>query len=417
MSNFRKTIILILAALVLISAFTSCQREDDGITTLTVALWHYTTQDEFRNTLNAWTAQNPHIRFDIIDALTANFAEIITTQLAGGRVIDVLFMVNAPFLAQMVAAGQLVDLTDRVARMESAPFMSSSLDIVRTADNRYFSVPWRQDFWPLFYNKDIFAAAGEPLPENLTWEQYRDLAIRLSHGTGAGRVYGSHMHTWNSIVHSMSAAQLGENMITDDFSFLRHMYEVRLAMQDAGAMMPFGTIMAANVGYRPRFELENAAMIVMGSWYIGELAERATFNWGMAPIPQMPGATEIRTMGNSTSVGISANSRNVEEAWRFIEFATGEAGALILAELGIPSAFSNDRVMDTFLSMPGMPTDELSRRAFNPDVVMAEWPVHPLSGVIDNILNQEHQLIMVGESSIDEGLRRMGERAGVEIRR
>jgi hypothetical protein len=42
--------------------------------------------------------------------------------------------------------------------------------------------------------------------------------------------------------------------------------------------------------------------------------------------------------------------------------------------------------------------------------------MHPLSGEINNILNQEHQLIMVGESTIDAGIRRMGERAGREIR-
>jgi len=414
----KKMLITMLAVFVLISSFTGCRRDaaEDGVTTLTVALWHYTTQPEFSRTLNAWTAQNPHIRFDIIDALTINYPEIITTQLAGGRAIDILYVLNVPFFAQLIAANQLVDLTPRVAGMPSARYMASALEMVRSG-GRYFAIPWRQDFWPLFYNKDIFAAAGEPLPENLTWDQYRDLAIRLAHGTGADRVYGSHLHLWNSITQAMSAVQLQENLITDDFSFLRYMYEIRLAMQDAGAMMPLGTIIAANVGYRPRFELGNAAMIVMGSWYIGELAERATFNWGIAPVPQMPGSTEVRTMGNVTPVGISVHSRNVEEAWRFIEWSTGEAGAIILAEQGIPSAFTNARVMDTFLGLPGMPTDPLSRRAFNPDSVSTEWPMHPLSGIIDSILNEEHQLIMVGENTIEEGLRRMGERAGVEIRR
>jgi len=214
----------------------------------------------------------------------------------------------------------------------------------------------------------------------------------------------------------MSANQLRENLITDDFGFLRYMYGIRTALQNAGAMMDYGTIVAGNVGYRPRFENQNAAMMVMGSWYIGELASRAGFNWGMAPVPQMPGFTEIRTMGNVTPVGIPVRARNVEEAWRFIEWSTGEAGALILAEAGIPSAFKNDRVMNTFFNLPGMPTDALSRRAFNPDSVMTEWPMHPLSGTIDSILNQEHQLILVGESTIEAGIRRMGERAAREIR-
>ena len=388
-----------------------------GTTELTIALWHYTTQPEFRNTLDAYTRLNPHISFDIIDTLTANYPEVITTQLAGGRAIDVLYVINVPLHSQLIQSRQLVDLTARVNTLSSASGMRSALDAVRADDGRYYAIPWRQDFWPLFYNRDLFDQAGVPYPENLTWDQYRDLAIRLTRGTGANKVFGSHMHTWNSITHSLSAAQLQENLITDNFGFLRYMYGIRTAMQNAGAIMDYGTIVAGNVGYRPRFEEQYAAMLVMGSWYLGELAERADFNWGIAPVPQMPGATEVRTMGNVTPVGISTRARNPEEAWRFIEWSTGEAGAMILAEVGIPSAFKNDRVTNTFFNLPGMPTDAVSRRAFNPDSVSPEWPMSPLSGVIDSILNQEHQLIMVGESTVEEGLRRMGERAGAEIRR
>ena len=390
------------------------QRAQGGANELTIALWHYTTQPEFANTLDAYQRLNPNISFDIMDLLTAGYEEQIITQLAGGRSIDVLYLVNPVLHYQLINSRQLTDITDRVSRMGSADGMRSALEAVRV-EGRYYAVPWRQDFWPLYYNRDLFDAAGVPYPENLTWDQYRDLAIRLTRGSGATKVYGSHMHTWNSITQSMSAVQLRANQISNDFSFLRYMYQIRTAMQNAGAIMDYPTIVAANVGYRPRFEEQLAAMMVMGSWYLGELADRATFNWGIAPVPQMPGATEIRTMGNVTPVAIPSSARNVEEAWRFIEWSTGEAGAMILAEVGIPSAFKNDRVTSTFFNLPGMPTDALSRRAFNPDSVSPEWPMHPLTGVIDSILNQEHQLIMAGESSIDDGIRRMNERVSREL--
>jgi len=382
---------------------------------LTVALFNFTTQPEFENTLNAWTAMNPHVTFDIIDTTSANFPEVLTTQLAGGRAIDLMYIVNLPLHATLAEAGQLMDLTDFVNGLGRNTEFGAALDMIRTPDNRFFSVPWRQDFWPLFYNKDIFEAAGEPLPYNLTWDEYRDLAIRLTSGEGIDKVYGSHLHTWNSIVQAMAGAQLDEFMIQDDYGWLEYIYQIRMDMQDAGAIMDLGTIIAGSVGYRPRFEMENAAMIVMGSWYIGELAERAEFNWGIAPVPQMPGATEIRTMGGVTPIAIGANANHPEEALRFLEWVSGEGGALVLAEVGIPSAFMNDAVMDRFFSMPGMPTDDLSRRAFNPDFVRAEFPQHPLSGIVDSILLEEHQLIFVGDHSIEEGLRRMGERVGREL--
>ena len=418
----KRTIGIISIVLIIACGFSflSCsprqQATTGGDVELTIALWHYTTQPEFERTLNAYTAQNPRVKFDIIDTLTSNYVEVITTQLAGGRAIDVLYVLNVPFHAQLISSRQLRDITDRVTNMPGAQYMSGSLEGVRAADNRTYAVPWRQDFWPLYYNRDLFDAAGIPYPENLTWDQYRDLAIRLTRGTGATKVYGAHLHTWNSITQCISAIQLQQNLITDDFGFLRYMYGINTALQNAGAILDYGSIIAGNVGYRPRFENQLAAMMVMGSWYIGELADRATFNWCIAPVPQMPGTTGIRTMGNPTPVGIPVGARNEEEAWRFIEFTTGEAGALILAELGIPSAFKNDRVMNTFFNLPGMPTDSLSMRAFSPDYVSTEWPMHPLSGAIDAILNQEHQLILVGEATIDEGIRRMGERAARELR-
>ena len=420
-NNMKKTGILLLSVLILfmtvgnVFAGGGQQRgRQDGTTELTIALWHYTTQPEFANTLDAYIRMNPHVSFDIMDLLTAGYEEQIITQLAGGRSIDVLYVINTVLHYQLINSRQLTDITDRVARLSSADGMRSALDAVQ-AEGRYYAIPWRQDFWPLFYNMDLFDAAGEPYPENLTWDQYRDLAIRLSRGTGASRVYGSHLHTWNSITQCMSAAQLQANLISTDFSFLRYMYQIRTDMQNANAIMDYPTIVAANVGYRPRFEEQLAAMMAMGSWYLGELADRATFRWGIAPVPQMPGAREIRTMGNVTPVAIPTRARNVEEAWRFIEWSTGEAGAMILAEVGIPSAFKNDRVTSTFFNLPGMPTDALSRRAFNPDSVSPEWPMHPLTGPINSILNQEHQLILAGEATIDEGIRRMGERASREF--
>jgi len=383
--------------------------------TLTVALWHYTIQPEFPDTLNAFTARYPHISFDIIDTVNANFEEVLVTQLAGGRAIDLVFILSPGLHSNLVQAGQLTDLTDFVNELNRDGALGTAPDIIRTEDDRFFAVPWRQDFWGLFYNKDIFEAAGEPLPENLTWAEYEALAARLTEGAGLDKQYGSHLHTWNIIVQGIAGAQAGQSLINTDYSFLYDAYTMRLNMINDGTIMDFGVIMAANVGYRPRFEDGNAAMIPMGSWYLGELAERATFNWGLAPMPQLPGATGTTTLGNVTPIGIPTSAAHPAEAMKFIEFATGEEGALILANVGIPSAFSSPAVTETFFAMPGMPLDELSMRAFNPDVVVREWPIHPLSGIASAILGEEHQLILIGDNSVADGIRRMEERVAAEI--
>jgi len=78
----KRTIVIVGIILALSVLFVGCGRQQGttsqpgGPTELTIALWHYTTQPEFENTLNAYTSRNPNITFDIIDTLTSNYVEV-----------------------------------------------------------------------------------------------------------------------------------------------------------------------------------------------------------------------------------------------------------------------------------------------------------------------------------------------------
>ena len=50
------------------------------------------------------------------------------------------------------------------------------------------------------YNKDLFDAAGVAYPSNdMTWDEYYDLAAKMTSGEGSSKVYGTHHHTSGSI--------------------------------------------------------------------------------------------------------------------------------------------------------------------------------------------------------------------------
>jgi hypothetical protein len=70
-----------------------------------------------------------------------------------------------------------------------------------TVSGEVYALPFRSDFWLVFYNKDLFDAAGVPYPSNdLTLDEYDALARRVTRGTGANKTYGAHYHTWRSTV-------------------------------------------------------------------------------------------------------------------------------------------------------------------------------------------------------------------------
>ena len=66
-------------------------------------------------------------------------------------------------------------------------------------NGKTYSLPYRNDWYVLYYNKDLFDAAGVEYPSNdMTWEEYYDLAAKMTSGEGSSKVYGSHNHTWQA---------------------------------------------------------------------------------------------------------------------------------------------------------------------------------------------------------------------------
>ena len=85
----------------------------------------------------------------------------------------------------------------------------------------------------LYFNKDLFDKAGVPYPSaDMTWDEYEELAKKMTSGEGSAKVYGTHNHTWQALV-SNWAVQDGKNtLMSEDYSFLKPYYEQALRMQD-----------------------------------------------------------------------------------------------------------------------------------------------------------------------------------------
>ena len=66
-------------------------------------------------------------------------------------------------------------------------------------------MPYRQDFWVLYYNKNLFDAAGLDYPDHVTWDEYADLAQKLTGTDAAGqKVYGTYHHIWRSVMQAIA---------------------------------------------------------------------------------------------------------------------------------------------------------------------------------------------------------------------
>jgi len=158
----------------------------------------------------------------------------------------------------------------------------------------------------------------------------------------------------------------------------------------------------------------------MGTWYISGILQakkdaKSTVDWGIAPMPQIDDVDQTTTFGGPTAFAVNKASKHKDAAKTFLAFAASLEGAKAISAIGVVPALQSDDVTAAYFALDGMPTDELSKEAFAPDDVALEIAPSDITADVDVILNEEHDLIMVGEKSVDDGIAAMESRVKQDV--
>ncbi len=412
--------VLLIALLSISSAFAGGSRESssDG-TTLTWAVWDYATTPYYDALINAYEAAHPDVDVEVIDLGSADYQTALQIQLSGGGSdFDVVAVKDIPGYNNLVKAGLLVDLSPLAAADGIDTSIYGGIVEQVSVGDSFYELPFRSDFWVLFYNKDLFDAAGVPYPDNdMTFEEYDALARSLTSGSGSSKVYGAHYHTWRSAIQLFGILD-GQHQITDggDYSYLAPYYEMALSQQRDGICQDYATLKTSNIHYTGVFYNESVAMMNMGSWFIASLiaanqsGQSDAQNWGIVKYPHAEGVEPGTTLGTITALAIPAGTEQQDAAWDFVKFVCGVEGAEVLAGTGNFPAVTNDEINNIIASMEGFPQDQNSKDALSVSQLYLEMPLHDKSAEIEVVLNEYHDQIMTENMSIADGLAEMGRR-------
>jgi multiple sugar transport system substrate-binding protein len=388
----------------------------DGKTVVKVALWNYASTPEFKALIDGFEAENTDIDVQPVDILADDYSDKVTTMLAGGDTTDVLTMKNVTDYARYATRGQLLPLTDEAGKLNKDSYSGlTDFDL----EGEYFALPYRQDFWLLYYNKPMLKAAGID-PSKMTWADYAAAAKKLSTGSGAKKVYGTYHHTWRSVVQAIASAQTGGDQLGGDYAFMKDQYTLALDLQKADAAMPWATASSQKISYKTMFSTSKTAMLPMGTWYVATLLQdkkdgKPVPDWGIAPMPQISPDGKVTTFGSPTAFAVNKKSKNAEAAKKFVVWASSAKGAAAISKVGVAPSYSDDTILASYFALDGMPQDEIAKKAFQPDTVKLEMPVSDTSSDIDTILKEEHEIVMVGEKSLDQGIAEMNKRVKSEV--
>jgi multiple sugar transport system substrate-binding protein len=410
------------AATAISMVLTGCSSGDDtsdsasGPTTLTLAGWSLSTTPEFQTLADGFHAANPNVTVQLKEYDATNYDTQMIADLAAGKAPDLYVQKNLKNFYTYQNGRQLLDVSDVAGKLGGKAGGLSNYQI----DGKTYAIPYRQDSWVLFYNKALFDKAGVAPPDgSWTWADYVSASKQLTAKLKAAgsKALGDYQHIWQSTVQGLALAQTsGASLESGNFSYLKPYYAWALDLQNSGAQVKFGDATTNNLTYQAQFGKQQAAMMVMGTWYIATLlsqqagGEADKFGWGIAPAPQLGSGTTGTsstpvTFGDPTGLGINPkiDKAKIAAAKAFLAYAAGEQGATALARIGITPA-DTAAVSDTFFKVKGMPADALSKFAFAEHDTKPENPVSKYTTPLQNILGDLHTAVMSGSKTTDAAI-------------
>lgn len=285
------------------------------------------------------------VRFDVIPF--GDYVQKVTLQLAGGNPPD-LGWLQETAAPTFIEAGVLADV-GRVLRADAAyrfdDFSGPAMGLWVRGDSVY-GVPFSTSPFLVFFNRDMFKAAGLTAPDELAargawnWEALRKAAGTLAKGLPRG-VYGFEsvdgqgydVRIWHTLIPIIWAYG------GDAWSGTRCTLDSPQAVQAVRLYhdMIFKDRSVVPPGEQGDFFSGRAAMTITQLSRVSKL-EGAKFSWGLSPVPGGP-AGNVSVIGQAAIV-VFARSKNAAVAADFLRFLTSQDSVARMAQFFPPARVS-----------------------------------------------------------------------------
>ncbi len=262
-----------------------------------------------------------------------NLEEKMVADMEAGTASDIITGC-CEFFQSWADAGYLLDLRPFVeadlSRETIEDWNPAQYQALFTREGKQYALPKYHGALALYYNKDLFDAAGVDYPgENWSYNDYLEAMQRLTLREGGVTTQWGSMFdvTWDRI--QIHVNSFGGHFVDPDDArrcamgspeALEAMEWLRARIWDDGVMPTFLDVQ--NMETREAFIAGKIAMVEDGSWALKDILENAAFRVGVAPFPAGPKGRA--TLATTDGYAIYANTRHPEEAWEFLKFLVGK---------------------------------------------------------------------------------------------
>jgi len=281
----------------------------------------------------AFEAKYPEIDVDFESVAFSDIFLKYKTLIAGNTPPDVMSM-NFDNAYSFAAMGALEPLDSWIKStgLDTSIYFDSTLNLFKL-DGVQYSMPATYSDVVLFFNKDMFDAAGVEYPQkDWTAADLKAAALALTKDTnGDGQLdqFG-YVYPWYPIVLEQYNAKIWDaetNKCTlNSEAGIKAIQAIADSRYGAEQFAP-NPDQLAQQGDWDMFMAGKLAMLPTGPWAVGTFNEKiTTFTYDIA---HMPAGDKQATHVYGNSYAMAAGSKNKAAAWKFIEFATGPEGTKI----------------------------------------------------------------------------------------
>lgn len=410
-------------ALVLGISLLGCGREESrGRGPVEITLFTWTRPGELaanQELCARFEADHPNIRVEIINEPGDRAMDKLQQMVAAANPPDVMSIHGAYFIP-LAARGALLDLDPLIegdASFDLQDFYPQLVELCRY-EGKLHSLPRYTSVYVLFYNEDLFDAAGLDYPSvGWTWDNYLAAARKLTvdDPDPERRRFGTVIDFWGARIYPWIWAGGGEILDAEGRRCLLDSPESQEALQflvdlrHKWHVCP-PTTMAERRQNIAMFVNGQVAMFQTGAWDIQQMKEAKALRWNIAPLPKKQQHATLLGMEN---YAIAAGTKHPEEAWELFKFLLGPEAQERMAR-GLEKQPSRQSVANGAYLEQQVGYD---RRVFVDALDYArQAPNIPDWDRVSHFIQEQLDLMWIGEVSVEEGTRRASEQVTKALR-
>ena len=286
-----------------------------------------TLEGDFINNVNRMIIEEFQAKYPGVEVkkevLSGDLMQVLSAQAAAGSLADVVFLADlfvVPF-AQAKITIDMEPLAKADPDFDLGGVYENMLALSKVEGKGLYMIPSSYDVVTMYYNQDLFAAAGAPLPTAAsTWKEIVDSCKLILEKTKAYCI-GNDGKWWATYVPFIEG--YGGKVLSADGK------KVLLSSSESLAGLQAYTDMWTKDGIgKPAdfdcggdcFTVGKAALnfTIPGPMSALRKLNPQPFKWDVEVIPSFPNGKKVTGMG-TYGFGISANAKDPELAWQFIK--------------------------------------------------------------------------------------------------